>query len=160
MRIAILTTIAFVACLFIAGCVASNFMALGPTTYPPRPDTYPIDIYLPLDSPVIVMQALPNALDVSLAPSSPVIGRIDTNGAPAASWPSVFEDAKQKARMLGGDAIIIRHWGAPLVGFAYGQPMYAKSITMTVIRTHESPAFDPHLAAQPYNHDYSRPDSP
>ena len=36
------------------------------------------------------------------------IGRIATHGSSAASWKKVVEDAKKKARTLGGDGLVIK----------------------------------------------------
>ena len=130
---------AAVACLALAlcsGCVTSQFMAVGEMTYPPRAENYIIDIYIPTDAPVNVHQQLAWTKPVTeIPPAAKTIGRIDTQGAPAAGWASCFEDAKRKARALGGDAIVVRQWGSPLTGVnGYGQAYYGKAISMEVVR--------------------------
>ena len=63
-----------------------------------------------------------------------VIGRIDSNGAPAAEWSAVVEDAKNKAREIGGDAIVITRWGSPMTSVdAYGNTYYGKAISLNVM---------------------------
>jgi hypothetical protein len=120
----------------LTGCVSSNYMAVGNETFPPRPDTYIIDVFLPTDAPVVVHQSIPNAKDISLVPkSAKVIGRIDTTGAPAAGWGDVIRDAQRRARTLGGDGIVVGQWGSHMTGVdGYGQAYYGKNIGMTVIR--------------------------
>jgi len=121
---------------FLVGCVSSNFMPVGGKTYPPRPDEYIIDVFVSVDAPVIIQQSLTNAKPTSIAPKdAQVIGRIDTSGAPAASYASMVEDAKKKARQLGGDAIVIGQWGTHLTGMdGYGNAYHAKNVSMTVLR--------------------------
>jgi hypothetical protein len=126
-------------CLFVGlltGCVSSNYMPIGGQTYPPRPDDYVIDVYAPTEAPVIVQQSIANAkLSTQLPANAREIGRIDTQGAPAAGWDSMIEDAKRKARALGGDGIVIKQWGNQLTGFNnYGQAYHGKNISMTVVR--------------------------
>ncbi len=122
--------------LILEGCVTSQFMPVGTQTFAPRPDDYLVDIYIPSAAPVVVHQQLANAKPVEALPSSArVIGRIDTQGAPAAGWAAVFEDAKRKARTLGGDAVVVRQWGNPLVAVdGYGGAQYGKSISLEVVR--------------------------
>ncbi|MBI2759975.1 MAG: hypothetical protein HYX51_00935 [Chloroflexi bacterium] len=118
------------------GCVTSQFMPVGGQTFAPRPDDYLIDIYIPGSAPVVVHQQLANAKPVEALPAGArVIGRIDTQGAPAAGWAAVFEDAKRKARTLGGDAVVVRQWGNPLVAIdSYGGAMHGKAISLEVVR--------------------------
>lgn len=123
------------AALLLSGCVSSQFMPVGPKTYPPRPTNYLIEIYVPAESPVVVQQAIGNAKPTETLPkNAEMIGRVDTNGASDASWASVFADAQSKARLLGGDAIVVRRWGNPVSGMVYGQAIYAKAISMDVMR--------------------------
>jgi len=120
----------------ITGCVSSNFMAVGHETYPPRPDDYVIDVYLPIDAPVAVHKSVPNAKDIKALPGNAnVIGRVDTTGAPAANWGAVIADAQRKARQLGGDALVIRQIGSHLTSVdSYGSAMYGKNVSMEVVR--------------------------
>jgi hypothetical protein len=113
-------------------------MVVGTQTYPPRPEDYVIDVYLPVDAPVNVHQSIANAKDITTLPAYNIeIGRVDTQGAPAASWESVIDDAKKKARELGGDALVIKEWGHTMTGIdSYGQTYYAKNLSMTVVRLH------------------------
>lgn len=122
--------------LFTVGCVSSDFMPIGGQTYPPRPDEHIIDVYLSDEAPVVVHKQIANAKPLSAVPPGALeIGRVDTIGAPAASWGAVVNDAKKKARTLGGDGLVIKGWGNPLTGVdGYGQAYHGKSISMTVIR--------------------------
>ncbi len=133
MREWIATTLLFVVGV---GCVSSTFVPVGGRTYPPRPSDYLIDVYVPVEAPVIVLQSFPNAKRPDQVPAgATVIGRIDTQGAPAAAWKSVIEDAEKKARELGGDAVVIGQWGHPLTGVdGYGNTYYGKAVSMTVLR--------------------------
>jgi hypothetical protein len=121
--------------LCLVGCVTSNYMPIGEKTYPPRPDDYVIDVYVPVQAPVIVQQSIANAKPANSLPSfAQQIGRIDTTGAPAANWGSMIEDAKKKARSLGGDAVVIGQWGTQLNGVdGYGNAYHGKNISMMVV---------------------------
>ena len=131
----LLRLLAALVLIVVQGCVTSNFMPVGKQTYPPRPDDYVIDVFVPTEAPVVVQQSIGNAKSSADLPTGyTVIGRIDTNGAPAAAWSSVIDDAKKKARQLGGDGIVINQWGEPLVGMSYGQAYHAKAIGMQVVR--------------------------
>jgi hypothetical protein len=120
----------------LAGCVTSNFMPIGGQTYPPRPDDYIIEVYVPVQAPVLVQQSIGSAKPASQLPSKArEIGRIDTAGAPAAAWGSMIEDAKKKARTLGGDGIVVSQWGSQLQSVdGYGNAYHGKNISMTVVR--------------------------
>ena len=132
-------------CLFLSGCVTSNYMPVGSMTYPPRPDDYVIDVYLPLEAPVAVHKAVPNVKDLkSLPAAATVIGRIDTVGAPAAGWRSVIANAQSKARQLGGDAIVIRYIGNHISSVdSYGGAQYGKNVSMEVVRFSRLGGTDP-----------------
>ncbi|MCA9281262.1 MAG: hypothetical protein KDA30_04420 [Phycisphaerales bacterium] len=136
MRTLIRIIIASAALFFLTACVSSNYMAIGDQTYPPRADDYVIDVYLPTDAPVNVHQSVANSKPLASLPSyAREIGRIDTEGAPAASWSSVINDAKKKARALGGDALVIKQWGSYLSGVdGYGTAYHGKNLSMTVVR--------------------------
>jgi len=123
-------------CIFLSGCVTSNYMPVGNITYPPRPNDYVIDVYLPLEAPVAVHKSVPNAKDLKTLPSAAtVIGRIDTLGAPAAGWKSVISNAQRKARTLGGDALVIRYIGSHITSVdSYGGAYYGKNVSMEVVR--------------------------
>lgn len=118
------------------GCVSSDSMALGDRTYAPRPKKHIIDVYLDEAAPVQVHKQLTHSKPLAAVPSGATsIGRVDSAGAPAASWGSVVNDAKKRARSLGGDALVIKGWGSPLVHVgAYGQTQHGKAISMTVLR--------------------------
>ena len=119
-----------------SGCVSSQSMTLGDQTYAPRPPDHVIDVFIPDDAPVEVHKSLADAKPLAMLPTDAnEIGRIDTDGAAAASWDAVIEDAKKKARELGGDAIVIRHWGYPMTGAnRYGGASYGKALSMIVVR--------------------------
>ncbi len=118
------------------GCVRSQFMTLGDQTYPPRPADYLIEVFLPTDAPVNVHQSVANARPLDQLPAGArEVGRVDTQGAPAATWVSVIEDAKRKARELGGDAIVIKQWGHYLASVdSYGAAYHGKNLSMLVVR--------------------------
>ncbi len=118
------------------GCVSSDFMPIGGHTFPPRPKDHIIDVYLAQEAPVQVHKQLANSKPLSAVPRTAIeIGRVDTVGAPAASWGSVVSDAKKKARTLGGDGLVIKGWGSHLTGVdGYGQAYHGKNISMTVVR--------------------------
>jgi len=120
----------------LSGCVQSQYMAVGDQTYPPRPIDYIIDVYMPLDAPVVMHKQIAGAKDLQILPAgSRVIGRVDTVGAPAAGWASVINDAKHKARELGGDALVIRNIDHYLSAVdSYGSAYYGKSVSMEVVR--------------------------
>ena len=120
----------------IAGCVTSQSMAIGPTTYPPRAKDYIITVYIGTDAPVNVHKSIANPSPISAIPSNATeIGRVDTQGAPAASWGSVIADAMKRARALGGDGLVIGQWGNPTTHVdGYGNVQRGKAISMTVIR--------------------------
>jgi hypothetical protein len=111
-------------------------MPIGTQTFPPKPKDHIIDVYLVQDAPVQVHKQLANSKPMSAIPGYALeIGRVDSIGAPAASWGSVVNDAKKKARQLGGDGLVIKGWGSHLTGVNnYGQAYHGKNISMTVIR--------------------------
>lgn len=122
--------------LLLCGCVSSDMMAVGPKTYPPRPDNFVIDVFSPTEAPIQVQKAISNLKPISELPiNAAEIGRIDSRGAPDASWGAVIDDAKSKARELGGDAIVVKAWGSPaaFVG-SFGEVQYSKAISMSVVR--------------------------
>lgn len=119
----------------LAGCVTSQSIALGPTTYPPRPKDHVIDVYVDTDAPVNILMSIANPKPISSIPGgAQEIGRVDTQGVPAATWDSVIADAKIRARSLGGDGIVIGQWGSPANIDAHGNVQYGKELSMTVIR--------------------------
>ncbi len=111
-------------------------MAVGETTYAPRAHDYIIDIYLPTDAPVVVHREIALARPVEELPAdAEVIGRVDTRGAPLADWSSLLRDAQDKARQLGGDAIVVRQWDNPYVGTdGNGVAQYGKALSIEVVR--------------------------
>lgn len=129
-------SLAVIAVFAIGGCVQSQYMAVGDQTYPPRATDYVIDVYMPLDAPVVMHKQIAGAKDLQALPAGArVIGRVDTVGAPAAGWASVINDAKRKARELGGDALVIRNIDHYLTSVdSYGSAYYGKSVSMEVVR--------------------------
>lgn len=121
---------------FLSGCVSSEMMSLGGTSYPPRPDDYLIEVYTTTDAPVNILQEIGPTKSLSEVPyGAKDIGRIDTHGAPAASWGKVIDDAKEKARTLGGDGLVVKSWASVLSHVdEYGNTQYAKQLSTTVIR--------------------------
>lgn len=122
--------------MWLTSCVSSQYMALGSVTYPPRPRDYVIEVFLPVEAPVNVHQSVANSRPLAELPRHAIqVGRIDTSGAPAASWLAVINDAKKKARQLGGDGIEIKQWGHVLTGVdGYGQAYHGKSLSMIVVK--------------------------
>src|ERR1700722_9273614 len=129
------------------GCVGSDYVPVGTATFSPRADSFPIAVYAPLETPVEIQKgAAPMKLVSDLPSDAIVIGRIDGSGAALASWQAVVEDAKRKARTLGGDAIVITDWGGRLAGVSsFGSttgntttttsvPVYYKVISFNVLR--------------------------
>ena len=82
------------------------------------------------------MQQIGQLKPATAVPANAIeIGRVDTHGASNAQWGAVVNDAKSKARELGGDAIIIKSWGSPVVGVGgYGEVYNGKEISCSVIR--------------------------
>jgi hypothetical protein len=77
-------------------------MVVGEKTFPPRPDDYIIEVYASVDAPIQIQKQISNLEPLSsLPPNSKMIGRVDSNGASAASWTSVIDDAKKKAKDVG-----------------------------------------------------------
>ena len=120
----------------LGGCVSSEYMAIGEKTFAPRPREYVIDIYLTTDAPVNVHKAVANEKSLDALPQRAItVGRVDTSGAPAASWAPLIRNAKKKAWELGGDALVIKEWGHTMVGMdSYGRSYYGKNLSMTVVR--------------------------
>ena len=120
----------------LTGCVSSEMMATGGTTYPPRPKDYLIEVYGTTDAPVQVLQEIgPIKSPADLPYGAMQIGRIDSHGAPLASWGAVLESGKESARALGGDGLVLKSWASPLAAVdQYGGTMYAKELSMTVVR--------------------------
>ena len=81
---------------------------IGLERYAPRPDDWPVEVYLGEDAPVQAHEVL------TLAQAKPpecipaeamVIGRIDSKS--GGFWNSLLATAKEKARELGGDGLVI-----------------------------------------------------
>jgi hypothetical protein len=120
---------------WLTGCVSSDMMTVG-ETYPPRPDNYLIEVFCTEDAPIQIQQQIAQLKPVSDIPKNAnVIGRVDSRGAPLATWGSVVGDAMGKARSIGGDAIVVTQWGQPVsyVG-SYGEVQHSKAISFRVIR--------------------------
>jgi hypothetical protein len=137
MRAMIVGAVLGLAGLGLGGCVKSNYMAVGSQSFPPRPDDYIIDVYLPVDAPVAVHKGFAGAKDIGALPrGAMLIGRVDTDGSPDASWQMVLRDAKRKARVLGGDALVLRGTDQHVTGITtYGNAYsYGKSVSLEVVR--------------------------
>ncbi len=132
MRTLFLSVVVFIA----TGCVSSDYVQLGDKTYPPRPDDWVVDVFIGTGAPVSAHKSVQNAKPASDMPkNATVVGRVDTNGAPAASWNSMINSAKNKARAIGGDGLIIGNWGHYVSGVgAYGSVYHSKTFSMTVVR--------------------------
>jgi hypothetical protein len=123
------------ACGFLGACIESQSMPVGEQTFAARPETYPIDVYMPLEAPVVVQREVPSKPLSALPASARTIGRVDTQGAQTCSWTSLFEDARKRARLLGGDALVVRRWGTPVIATDIdGNSQYGKALAMEVVR--------------------------
>jgi hypothetical protein len=124
------------AALFLIGCVTSDHMAVGKTTYPPRPDDWVVEVYVGVDAPVRVQKSIGFAKSVDEIPeNAQLIGRVDAQGAELASWGAVIDEAKTKARALGGDGLVVGSWGSTMTHVdAYGGAHYGKGLSFSVIR--------------------------
>jgi hypothetical protein len=120
----------------LAGCVTSESMPVGEQTYPARPVGHAVDVYLEDDAPVFLHRALADYKETKAIPANAVeIGRVDANGAPSASWQSVVDSAKVKARALGGDGLVLKDWNKHLKGISKGGTAYEdKEVMFTVVR--------------------------
>ncbi len=84
------TTTAVILLILLTGCVSSEVMTLGGTSYPPRPDDYLIEFYTTTDAPVNILQemgttkplsAIPNgASNIGAHRNARLIGRIVEKG--------------------------------------------------------------------------------
>ena len=116
------------------GCVTSEYFASGEAAYPARATHAPITVYVPPDLPPEIRAALGDVLTrADLSTHAHEIGRIDGVGSPAAGWGALLEDAKTKARRIGGDAISIVAWGRPVTDVD-GRPTVGRSLLTTVLR--------------------------
>lgn len=124
------------AAVIISGCVSADYVQLGEKTYPPRPDDWAIDIYVADEAPVIVHKSISQPKTIKDIPANAeMIGRVDAIGAPAASWDSVIRVAKEKARAIGGDGLVVGAWGHHLAGIgSYGVAYHGKDLALSVIR--------------------------
>lgn len=129
------------ALLMVGGCVSADYMAVGDKTYPPRPKDYPIDVYVDdTTAPVTVVKSMGTlAKSYKDLPPHDLIGRVDLSGAPAASWSSMVDVAKAKARVLGGDGVVFQGSGSYLSGVdSYGTAYHGKQMACAVVRYHTS----------------------
>lgn len=128
-------TFALTLLLLTSACVHSDYIAVGDTTYPPRPKDWAIDVYVSSDAPVKVQKSIKNAHPVSSVPkSASVIGRVDTSSGDV-GWATMLKSAKKKARALGGDGLVIGRWGSYLAGVGtWGEAYHGRTISMTVLR--------------------------
>ena len=126
----------FLLTVLLSACVSTVAMHVGDKTFPPRPDDHPIDVYLAVDAPVTVHKSIAFAKSFAQAPKNLVlVGRIDSSGAPLASWSSVVKSAQAKARQLGGDAILVSGWGSHVTGVDdYGTVYHSKDLSFKVYR--------------------------
>ena len=87
--------LALLACLAVlVGCVSTDAVKLGKSTYPPWPDDWAVDVYLATNVPVDVHRAVEDAKPIEQIPTrGKVIGRIDVEGTPASRWASVISSA-------------------------------------------------------------------
>lgn len=123
-------------CPVIAGCVTSSYVSVGDKTYPPRPDDYVIEVYVDSDAPVDLHQSLADAKPTNEIPAGmELIGRIDTTGDTYANWSDMVKDAKEKARILGGDAIVIGGGGRWVGMAASGYSYDYKKLSIRVLRS-------------------------
>ncbi len=118
----------------VAGCVTSKYVSVGDETYLQRPEDHPIDVYLDADAPVYIHQSIADAkADDEIPAGAEFIGRIDTTGM-YTNWSNMVKDAKEKARILGGDAIVIGGGGLWARTDAYGNYYENKKLSIRVLR--------------------------
>lgn len=119
-----------------SACTSSDYIQVGDNTYPPRPDDWAIDVYVGVDAPVVVQKSITHAKPATTVPeNAALIGRVDAQGTSWNSWKGVIDEAKEKARTLGGDALVIGRWGQHLEGFgSYGEAYHGKNIAVSVLR--------------------------
>ena len=95
----------------LTGCVSSDYMAVGDTTYAPRAADWAIDVFIDVEAPVALLKCARGARSPDLIPAgAQLIGRVDTEGSSLSSWDELIDDAREKARALGGDALVIGSW--------------------------------------------------
>ncbi len=88
----------------LVGCTATDVKRTG-ESYPPRPDDWPIGVYISDSAPVELVQAYPDA-DRSPPPYE-VIGFGKTDATMFVSWKKLPRQAQARARAMGGDGVLI-----------------------------------------------------
>lgn len=105
------------------GCASARSINVK-GSYPAKPKAHPIEVFNRGDryGNTGFFGTSPDKIfgnfirDDGLIPAHIVIGGVNATGALAVSWERMVENAKERAREQGGDAIIIREYGAWVKG--------------------------------------------
>ena len=89
----------------LVGCTSSDVSRIGEETDPPRPEDWPIGVYMSNSAPVDLLKAFPEA--ERSPPPFEVIGFGKTDATMFVSWAKLQKRAQAQARALGGDGIMI-----------------------------------------------------
>ena len=117
-----------VAAAWASGCVQSKSVALGGERYAARADDAEVAVFVPPNAPVDLLRAAKDSKPVEQVPATAKpIGRVDAEGAQAATWSAMIKKAKEQARKLGGDAIVIGEWDKPVTGASTYAQSYGNS---------------------------------
>ncbi len=100
------------------GCGSITTRAVGEKSYPPRYDSYRIDVYCMKPPRKMAQDSLEDIKKYfndpfehhDLIPEGKTIGRIEIKGPGSWDWGRLIIEAKKKARALGGDAIVITRY--------------------------------------------------
>ncbi|MHC4973190.1 MAG: hypothetical protein ACYTG3_12740 [Planctomycetota bacterium] len=94
--------------LLLSACASSEYVRVGSSTYPPRPEEFPIAVFVGASASVSTQEELRDtARDAASLPAHETIGRVDVMGGMWVSWAKVVKEGKSRARELGGDAIVV-----------------------------------------------------
>jgi hypothetical protein len=96
--------LAMVALVAMVGCTSSDVKRTG-DNYPPRPDDWPIGVYMSASAPVELVKAFPHAK--RSPPPYEEIGFGKSDSTIFVAWRRLEAQAKAKARAMGGDAILV-----------------------------------------------------
>jgi len=86
--------------LLLISCVTGDVTPTG-KKYEPRPADWPISLYAKGTVPAEVARICQSG-----SPTGKQIGRITVKGAKATEWTKILNKAREKARSIGGDAVL------------------------------------------------------
>lgn len=116
-----LLAICLVALAILPACSHTDYAATGPREYDPRPKDHIIDIYIPDNAPAAAYADLKDRHDPSELPDGAFeVGRIELQ---RSTWAGLYGSARQLARKLGGDALLLNGFGkgdGPGIGTGIG----------------------------------------